>query len=408
MFSRDKNINMKLLARSALLATTASAFQVSPTRTSRHQSPLTSNRVSRSLIKSVPLPSSTSLNGKLWKRLQIEGDDPEVDGTSWYLINCVAGVELDLLAQARMVCEHFPKSVVEKFVVPTTRHLRSHGDKKKVVDVRVRYPGYLFCKIALTEDVYETLQELDLARSWMGTVNRKGHKKLPPAPIPLNEEEVKKFKGLEEAQEEFENEYGGDYSGRTDAGADLMAQYAGYDVGQMVKVLRGNFEGEDGTIRRLKDGQLMVRMFTYGQTYDEWFMPDAIRPLSDLEVMRGLSGPTAPVDQEQFEISIGKRAPSEEDSRAGEADLRSGLLQSAGSEPGRNRRQDRVARGETGRDMFGRTADEMKREEENWLAYREERRANQRGGPADANASFAVTETKKKKEQGPKKGHDTW
>lgn len=400
---------MKLLVASsyALIATATSAFHIS-THTQRHQSPLTSDEVNRSVTKSNTLQSSTSLNGKLWKRLQIEEDDPEVDGTSWYLINCVAGVELDLLAQARIVCEHFPESVVEKFVVPTSRHLRSHGDKKKVVDVRVRYPGYLFCKIALVEDVYETLQELDLCRSWMGTVNRKGHKKLPPAPIPLTEEEVKKFKGLEEAQEEFENEYGGDYSGRTDTGEDLMAQYAGYDVGQMVKVLRGRFEGEDGTVRRLKDGQLMVRMFTYGQTYDEWFMPDAIRPLSDLEVMRGLSGPTVPVDQEQFEISIGKRAPPEEDSRAGEASMRSGLLQSAGAEPGRNRRQDRVARGETGRDMFGRSADEIKREEENWLAYREERRANQRGGPADASPSFAVTETKKKKEQGPKKGQDTW
>src|SRR5210317_1428447 len=281
-----------------LATTTATAFQLSPTRISsrHHASSLTSDdkRAIGSPIRTVHPSSSTSLNGKLWKRLHIEEDDPEVDGTSWYLINCVAGVELDLLAQARIVCEHFPESVVEKFVVPTTRHLRSHGDKKKVVDVRVRYPGYLFCKIALTEDVYETLQELDLCRSWMGTVNRKGHKKLPPAPIPLNEDEVKKFKGLEEAQEEFESEYGGDYSGRTDMGEDLMAQYAGYDVGQMVKVLRGNFEGEDGTIRRLKDGQLMVRMFTYGQTYDEWFMPDAIRPLTDLEVMRGLSGPTVP------------------------------------------------------------------------------------------------------------------
>ena len=394
-----------------LATTTATAFQLSPTRTLRHHaSSLTSDdkRAIGSPIRTVHPSSSTSLNGKLWKRLHIEEDDPEVDGTSWYLINCVAGVELDLLAQARIVCEHFPESVVEKFVVPTTRHLRSHGDKKKVVDVRVRYPGYLFCKIALTEDVYETLQELDLCRSWMGTVNRKGHKKLPPAPIPLNEDEVKKFKGLEEAQEEFENEYGGDYSGRTDTGEDLMAQYAGYDVGQMVKVLRGNFEGEDGTIRRLKDGQLMVRMFTYGQTYDEWFMPDAIRPLTDLEVMRGLSGPTVPVDQEQFEVSIGKREPREEDSPGGEAELRSGLLQSAGSGLGRNRRQDRIARGETGRDMFGRSADEIKREEENWLAYREERRANQRGGAVDTSASFAVTETKKKKEQGPKKGQDTW
>lgn len=394
-----------------LVATTASAFlQLSPTRTLAHHlpSPWRSNILaSGSFVTSVP-PFSTSLNGKLWKRLQIDEDDPDVDGTSWYLINCVAGVELDLLAQARLVCEHFPKSVVEKFVVPTERHLRSHGDKKKVVDVKVRYPGYLFCKIALTEDVYETLQELDMCRSWMGTVNRKGHKKLPPAPLPLSEEEVKKFKGLEEAQEEFESEYGGDYSGREDDGSDLIAQYEGYDVGQMVKVLQGNFKGEDGTIRRLKNGQLMVRMFTYGQTYDEWFMPDAIRPLTDLEVMRGLSGPTVPIDQEQFEISIGKRAPREEDSPTTDFELRSGLLKSAGSGHGRNRREDRIARGETGRDMFGRSADEIKREEENWLAYREERRASQRRGSADMNASYPLTETKKKKEQGPKKGHDTW
>ena len=172
--------------------------------------------------------------------------------------------------------------------------------------MKVRYPGYVFCKIRLVEDVYETLQELELTRSWMGTVNRKGHKKLPPAPLPLGPEEVKKFKGLEEEQELFEDMYGGDYTGRTDTGADLLDQYAGYDVGQMVKVLRGNFEGEDGTVRRLKGGQLMVRMFTYGQTYDEWFDPDAIRPLTDLEVMKGLSGPTQPIKQDQFDVSIGK------------------------------------------------------------------------------------------------------
>ena len=210
-------------------------------------------------------------------------DDP-ADGTAWYLLNCVAGLELELASQCRHVCEkaEFPATVVEKFVVPTERHLRSHGDKRKVVDVKVRYPGYVFCKIALVEDVYETLQVLDLARSWMGIANRKGHKKLPPAPLPLGEEEVRKFKGLEEQQEMFDDMYGGDYSGRADAGADLLAQYAGYDVGQMVKVLGGNFEGEDGTVRRLKAGQLMVRLFTYGQTFDVWFDPDAIRPLTDL------------------------------------------------------------------------------------------------------------------------------
>ena len=311
-------------------------------------------------------------------------------------------MELDLLAMAREVTSSFPPTEVEKLVVPTQRHLRSHGDKKKVVDVKVRYPGYLFCKIRLTEDVYEVLQDLELARSWMGTVNRKGHKKLPPAPIPLNEEEVKRFKGLEEEQELFDDMFGGDYSGRNDKGEDLLAQYAGYEVGQMVKILRGNFEGEDGTVRRLKDGQICVRMFTYGQTFDNWFDPDAIRPLTDLEVMRGLGGPTKPINQDQFDVSIGKKDPSilmDSDTREG----RSGLLSSAGvGDSGRNRRQDRVARGETGRDMFGRTTEEMKREEANWLAYREEKRASQRAP--------VVVDTQKQQavKEGPKKGQDTW
>ena len=317
----------------------------------------------------------------------------------------MAGVEFDLLSMARQVTSSFSSDLVEKIVVPTERHLRSHGDKKKVVDVKVRYPGYVFCKIRLTEEVYEVLQELELTRSWMGTVNRKGYKKLPPVPLPLNDEEVAKFKGLEKEAEMFEDMYGEDYSGRSDSGEDLLAQYAGYEVGQMVKILSGNFEGEDGTVRRLKDGQIMVRMFTYGQTFDNWFDPDAIRPLTDLEVMRGLSGPTKPIDQDQFDVSIGKKDASvlSDDTREG----RAGLLQSAGAgDSGRNRRQDRIARGETGRDLFGRTPEEIKQEEANWLAYREEKRAGQRAAPTIT--EVAATKTKKKKEEGPKKGHDTW
>lgn len=338
-------------------------------------------------------------------------------GTSWYLINCIAGVELDLLNQARYVCADFPENDVEKFVVPTERHLRSHGDKKKVVDVKVRYPGYLFCKIRLVENVYEELQNLELARSWMGTVNRKGHKKLPPSPLPLGPEEVVKFRGLEKEMEEFENRFEGDYTGRGDTGADLMEQYAGYDVGQMVKILGGNFEGEDGTVRRLKGGQLMVRMFTYGQTYDEWFDPDAIRPLSDLEAMRGLSGPTTPINQDQFDVSIGKKDPSvlegqpmmdDANMGGGSGALRSSLIQNSGAAPGRNRREDRVARGETGNnDMFGRSANDIKTEEENWLAYREQQRAGQRGDQQPAATAQQEVEFKPKPFK-PPKGKDTW
>ena len=64
-------------------------------------------------------------------------------------------------------------------------------------------------------------------------------------------------------------------------------------------------------VRRLKDGQLCVRMFTIGKNFDKWFNPDAIQPLLDLEVMRGLGGPTGPIGQDQFDIDIGKKDPRE-------------------------------------------------------------------------------------------------
>lgn len=239
----------------------------------------------------------------------------------------------------------------------------------------------------------------------MYLITGKGYKKLPTVPLPLNEEEVAKFKGLEEQAEMFEDMFGGDYSGRHDTGEDLLAQYAGYEPGQMVKVLKGNFEGEDGTVRRLKDGQLMVRMFTYGQTFDNWFDPDAIRPLSDLEVMRGMSGPDKPITQDQFDVSIGKKDASVLQDDFDTRDGKSTLVQSSGAGPTRNRKQDRIARGETGKDLFGRTPEEIKQEEANWLAYREEKRVTQR---IESTVTDSPTIKEKIKEDGPKKGHDTW
>ena len=140
------------------------------------------------------------LRAKLWDRLQIE-EDPE---PFWYLINCVAGLEIDLLRQCREVCKDMPDAV--KFVVPTEKKTRSHGAKRMVTETKVKYQGYVFAKLRLCPEVYEAIQGLDLCRSWMGTVNHKGHKKLPPAPIALNELEVENF-GLEECEaEEKEDE----------------------------------------------------------------------------------------------------------------------------------------------------------------------------------------------------------
>lgn len=110
----------------------------------------------------------TALTAKLWDRLAIEEDlEP-----NWYLLNCVAGLEMDLLKQCRDACADLPDAI--KFVVPTEKKTRSHGANRMVTEPKVKYQGYVFAKLRLCSDVYERIQALDLCRSWMGTVNQKG------------------------------------------------------------------------------------------------------------------------------------------------------------------------------------------------------------------------------------------
>ena len=72
-----------------------------------------------------------------------------------------------------------------------------------------------------------------------GTVNRKGYKKIPPAPIALSDDEVETFKGLDDATDAMYDQFGEEYTGRGDKGLDLIDQYKGYGVEEMVKITSG-------------------------------------------------------------------------------------------------------------------------------------------------------------------------
>ena len=326
-----------------------------------------------------PRPSArlAPLSAKLWDRLQIE-EDPE---PFWYLINCVAGSEMDLLRQCRAVCEDMPDAV--KFVVPTEKKTRSHGAKKIVTETKVKYQGYVFAKLRLCPQVYEAIQGLDLCRSWMGTVNHKGHKKLPPAPIALNELEVQNF-GLEkEESEESEESNTGDIivdvedeDAEDKIDKNAMKAYLGLKVEDMVKVTaKGKFFNEDGIVRRLKDGKIFVRFYTYGTMFEEWLDPSDVRKLSNIEILKGLSGPTRPVTQRDFD------GPSRgyDDNRSG--DMRRNLMSDFRGSGPRNRRQDRNER-RFRQDGF-RNDDERGRNDRNWNWYQDQQQDSRRRNDYD-------------------------
>lgn len=357
---------------------------------------INSNRSPSPLILSMSSSSSSNSNGnKLWDRLGIEEDEEPM----WYLINCVATTELDLMRMCRMATADMTEDAV-KFVVPLETKTRSHGAKKMVTEKIVKYPGYVFAKLRLCREVYEAIQNLDLCRSWMGTINHKGYKKMPPIPLALNEMEVENF-GLEdietdddndddeqektgseknkdgiildaaEEDEDSEDELGDPMYKNVDKKA--LKAFKGLKVEDMVKVTAQNnrFYNEDGIIRRLKDGRIFVRFYTYGSMFEEWLDPDDVRKLTGEEILRGLGGASRPVTQRDFDepqvSSYGGRYGNSNRSNH-PSDQRQSLSGSTRGGQPRNRRQDRMA------ERFGRkNYDEVTtRNDRNWNWYKEQ------------------------------------
>jgi len=302
---------------------------------------------------------NTKLYGKLWDRVEIE----EREEIGWYILNCIVSNELALKSQIEIVLQDFPKSEVESISVPISKSLRSHG-KRNVVDDIVLYPGYVFVKIQLTCDVYEALQLCPLCRGFMGTTRMKGmYTSLPTIPTMLSPEEVDGFKGLESALEK-ENE--------TEKSSNelMLKPYQGYEVGQMAKVINGKFKGEEGEIKRLKNLKISVRLFTYGSNYDQWFDPTDIRLLSEVESSRGLSGPDKPIYNKQFQeiVNPDKFKNKERDSARFSRDSSGRNLSSVfGGGERRNRKQDRVYRGDT---FYSKEEDKERQERQNWESYK--------------------------------------
>ena len=354
----------------------------------------------RTLVPSQRRTHTVALKDKLWDRLEIE-EDPE---PYWYLLNCVATNEIDLLRQCREICADMPDAI--KFIVPTERKTRSHGANKMVTETKVKYPGYVFAKLRLCPQVYEAIQGLDLCRSWMGTVNHKGYRKLPPAPLALNELEVEKF-GLEE-WEDVEDDDEEDETGiivdiedeenmKSKVDEEAVKAFQGLKVGDMVKVTaHGNFFDEDGVVRRLKDGRIFVRFYTYGTMFEDWMDPSQLRKLNDLEVLKGLSGPTKPITQEEFDGPKRGYDRSYDDSRPG--NMRRSLMGrvKGGGGGQRNRRQDRTA------DRFsrGRRADdENYRNDRNWNWYQDEQRRKAGSSASDSQWSMQAGSDQNRRNQ---------
>jgi hypothetical protein len=226
----------------------------------------------------------------------------------------------------------------------------------------------------------------------MGTVNKKGHKKLPPVPVALNELEIENF-GLEELEFEEKEEEEDDIildSAEADLKANAKANsieetvqkvYKGLRVEDMIKVTAKNkFFNEDGIVRRLKDGKVLIKFYTYGTMYEEWLDPDDVRKLSSVEILTGLTGASQPVTQQDIDGPQQQQGRGRDDRQG---DMRRGV--SGGMDGGpRDRRQDRAEN----RFRQGGAEQGRGKDQENWNWYKENERRNQGGGYSEGDTDI--------------------
>jgi hypothetical protein len=114
-------------------------------------------------------------------------------------------------------------------------------------------------------------------------------------PKKLADDEVHRFEGLDVAGDEV-------------LSADRQAFL--YEIGEMLRVVAGPYAGETGAVRMVRDGELVVRLWTYGTQLDVYIAPEKCRKLSGEEKAAiaegGIDGPTRAIGQDEFDIAQGR------------------------------------------------------------------------------------------------------
>jgi transcription antitermination factor NusG len=297
--------------------------------------------------------------GKEWDRLGLSSKESDEIGRNeeWYILNCVAGGEKECLFQ----CQGAVKGLLKEsddgdsqqhtvtFVVPTADEIASRGNSISSNSKKILYPGYVFGKFKLTPTIYETLMGLSSVKSFMGSSirhqNKRSYKLKPPIPTPITAEDAIHF-GLVGA---ISNSNTTDDKTSNDSNNVISSEsnnnnneFSHLSIGGMVKIVHGKHKHEDGIVKKIKDGKVYVRLYSYGTIFDEWLNPSELVPLTEEQVRRSMATtPSEPITQQQFMQQIRSN-----EKRKSTSITKDDLFSSLGVKQ-RNRKQDRIGRAET-------------------------------------------------------------
>lgn len=151
----------------------------------------------------------------------------------WYSVSVLSNFEKKIAEQIRTsVVEAGLEAEIEEVLVPTEEVIEVRRGKKVTTERRFM-PGYVLVRMEMTDRGYHLISSINRVTGFLGPQGR---------PMPMRDAEVNQI--LNRVQE----------------GEEAPRTLISFEIGELVKVNDGPFEGFDGTIEQVDDAQQRLKV----------------------------------------------------------------------------------------------------------------------------------------------------
>jgi len=151
----------------------------------------------------------------------------------WYSVSVLSNFEKKIAEQIRTsVVEAGLEAEIEEVLVPTEEVIEVRRGKKVTTERRFM-PGYVLVRMEMTDRGYHLISSINRVTGFLGPQGR---------PMPMRDAEVNQI--LNRAQE----------------GEEAPRTLISFEIGELVKVNDGPFEGFDGMIEQVDDAQQRLKV----------------------------------------------------------------------------------------------------------------------------------------------------
>lgn len=174
-----------------------------------------------------------------------------MEEAKWYVAHTFAGYENKVASDLKIKVENQNLTdMIQEIIVPTETvvEIKDDGTKKEVE--RKIFPSYVLIKMVMTDDTWYVVRN---TRGCAGFVGPEGK------PVPLTEEEVKNL------------------------GVEKVTVEVAYEVGNLVNVIDGPFEGYSGTVESIDvdKNSVLVLISMFGRETTVDFALDDLEKVND-------------------------------------------------------------------------------------------------------------------------------